>query len=345
MISHTLGDISRADAEAIVNTVNCVGVMGRGVALQIKKEFPKNFKAYKTACERDEVQPGKMFVFETNMFTNPKYIINFPTKKHWRNKSRMEDIESGLEALVDTIRYYNIRSIAIPALGSGNGGLDWNEVLPRIETALRVIPNLQVTIFRPDSTAIKTKSRNAQVMTPGRAALVVLMNRYLVGLMDPFVSLLVVHKLMYFMQEAGEPLHLRYVKEIHGPYAENLDRVLNAVEGHLVSGYADGDNAPDKQLELLPGAVKVAESFLADKRDTLSRFGRVDQLVKGFETSLGLELLATVHWVITRENATGLNDVINKVYDWSKSKKERFTPRQIKIAFETLQSKDWLVNT
>lgn len=342
MIDYTSGDISRADAEAIVNTVNCVGIMGRGVALQIKKEFPKNFKAYKAACERNEVQLGKMFVFETNMFTNPKYIINFPTKKHWRSKSYMEDIESGLKTLVDTIQHYKIRSIAVPALGSGNGGLDWNEVHPRIETALSVIPNLQVTIFEPDSVPVKTKPRNVRVMTSGRAALVVLMDRYLGGLMDPFVSLLEVHKLMYFMQEAGEPLRLRYVKGTRGPYAKNLNRVLNEVEGHLVLGYADGDNAPDKQLELLPKAVENSESFLTDKQDTLSRFGRVDQLVRGFETSEGLELLATVHWVATRENATNSEDVINKVYAWNKSKGERFSPHQIKITFKTLQSKGWI---
>ena len=344
MISHTLGDISRADAVAIVNAVNCVGIMGRGVALQIKKKFPRNFKAYKTACERGEVQPGKMFVFETNMFTNPKYIVNFPTKRHWRNKSRMEDIETGLEALVDIVRRYKIRSIAIPALGCGNGGLDWSEIRPRIETALRTIPNLQVTIFGPDSAAVKTKSRNAQVITLGRAALVALMNRYLNGLMDPFVSLLEVHKLMYFMQEAGEPLHLRYVKGIHGPYSENLGRVLNAIEGHLVSWCADGDDVPDKQLELLPGAVKNAESFLADKQDTLSRFARVNQLIEGFETPSGLELLVTVHWVATREDATDPNDIVNKVHAWNKNKEERFTPRQIKIAFEALRSKSWLAN-
>lgn len=146
------------------------------------------------------------------------------------------------------------------------------------------------------------------------------------------------------MQEAGEPLRLRFVKGTHGPYAENLVRVLNAVEGHLVSGYADGDDAPDKQLELRPGAVENAESFLVSKRDTLSRFSRVDQLLRGFETPSGLELLATVHWVMTRENATSSEDIVGKVHAWNKSKEERFTPRQIKIVFETLQSKGWLVN-
>lgn len=343
MTEFRTGDILRADAEAIVNTVNCVGIMGRGIALQFKNAFPANFKAYEAACKRDEVQPGKMFVFETGTFTNPKYIINFPTKRHWRGKSRMEDIDSGLVALANEIRRRGIRSIAIPPLGSGLGGLNWADVRPRIEAALRDIPNLQVIVFEPNSAPVTTVSREVPTMSAGRAALVVLMNRYLGGLMDPFVTLIEVHKLMYFMQEAGEPLRLRYTKAPYGPYAENLRHVLRAVEGHLVSGYADGGDAPDKQFELVPGAVKDAEAFLSDKHDTAARFDRVAQLVEGFETPFGLELLATVQWVTTRENATSPDDAIAKVYAWNERKK-RFSPRQIGIAFETLQSKGWLVN-
>lgn len=178
-------------------------------------------------------------------------------------------------------------------------------------------------------------------MTPGRAALVVLMYRYLGGLMDPFVSLLEVHKLMYFMQEAGEPLRLQYAKAPYGPYAENLRHVLRAVEGHLVSGYADGGDAPDKQIELVPGAVKDAEAFLADKRETAARFDRVGKLVEGFETPFGLELLATVHWVASHESAISVEDVAAKVYAWN-DRKKHFSSRQIGIAFETLRSKGWL---
>ena len=135
MIEFKTGDILRADAEALVNTVNCVGIMGRGIALQFKNDFPDNFKAYEAACEREEVQPGKMFVFETRTLTNPKFIINFPTKRHWRGKSRMEDIDSGLKALVEEIRTRGIRSIAVPPLGSGLGGLNWADVRPRIVEA------------------------------------------------------------------------------------------------------------------------------------------------------------------------------------------------------------------
>ncbi|MGE3709896.1 MAG: macro domain-containing protein [Hyphomicrobiaceae bacterium] len=341
MIEFKTGDILSADAEALVNTVNCVGIMGRGIALQFKNAFPANFKAYEAACEREEVQPGKMFVFETGTFTNPKYIINFPTKRHWRGKSRIEDIESGLTALVEEIRVRGIRSVAIPPLGSGLGGLNWADVRSRIVEALRGLNDLQVIVFEPNSAPVETKSREVPTMTAGRAALVVLMHRYLGGLMDPFVTLLEVHKLMYFMQEAGEPLRLQYTKAPYGPYAENLRHVLRAVEGHLVSGYADGGDAPDKQLELVPGAVKDAEAFLTETGVTRERFDRVGKLVEGFETPFGLELLSSVHWVASRENVRSAEDAVSKVYAWNERKK-RFSPRQIGIAFDTLRAKGWL---
>jgi O-acetyl-ADP-ribose deacetylase (regulator of RNase III) len=341
MIEIRIGDILSADVEALVNTVNCVGIMGRGIALQFKNDFPENFKAYEAACARKEVQPGKMFVFETGTLTNPKFIINFPTKRHWRGKSRIEDIDSGLKALIEEIRNRGIRSIAIPPLGSGLGGLNWEDVRPRIEAALGGIHDLNVIVFEPNGAPVATKSRDVPNMTLGRAALVALMHRYLGGLMDPFVTLLEVHKLMYFMQEAGEPLRLEYAKAPYGPYAENLRHVFHAVEGHLISGYADGGDEPDKQLELVPGAVRDAEAFLDDKHDTVSRFDRVGKLVEGFETPFGLELLATVHWVATREYASGVEDVVAKVYAWN-DRKKRFSRRQIGIAFETLRAKGWL---
>lgn len=341
MINYTTGDILKADAEAIVNTVNCVGIMGRGIALQFKNAFPDNFKAYKVACDQDEVQPGKMFVFETQTFTNPKFIINFPTKRHWRGKSRMEDIDSGLEALVAEIRERGIRSIAIPPLGSGLGGLNWPEVRVRIEEALHGINDLDVIVYEPNSAPVATQSREVPNMTAGRAALVVLMHRYLAGLMDPFVTLIEVQKLMYFMQAAGAPLRLNYVKHHYGPYADNLRHVLTKIEGHLVSGYHDGGDAPDKQLELVPGAVKDAEVFLSDHSDTKSLFDRVGVLVDGFETPFGLELLATVHWVATQEHATSSEEIIAKVHGWN-DRKRRFSPRQIDLAYQTLQSKGWL---
>ncbi len=344
MIELTSGDILKSEADALVNTVNCVGVMGRGIALQFKNAFPENFKAYAAACKREAVQPGRMFVYETGQLTPPRFIINFPTKRHWRGKSRIEDIEAGLADLAKVIRDKGIRSIAIPPLGSGLGGLDWSEVRPRIERALGQLPDMQVFVYEPKGAPASEKMahvREVPKMTAGRAALVELIQRYLGGLLDPFVTLLEIHKLMYFMQEAGEPLRLKYVKAPYGPYAENLRHVLRAVEGHLIAGYADGGDAPDKPLSLVPGAVSEAKGFLDQHESSRARFERVTRLVEGFESPYGLELLATVHWVMRREGAIQHDSVARQVYDWN-VRKRQFTPRQLAIAEERLMTQGWL---
>lgn len=203
-------------------------------------------------------------VFDTGQLTNPRYIINFPTKRHWRGASRMNDIDAGLKSLVEAIQQHRISSIAIPPLGSGLGALEWEEVKPRIEAAIQPLTDVQVVIYEPmgaPATDKMVQNRKVPKMTAGRAVLVELMQRYLGGLLDPSVTLLEIHKLMYFMQEAGEPLRLKYQKASYGPYAENLRHVLNSIEGHLVSGYADGGDAPDKPLTLVPGAVEDANEF------------------------------------------------------------------------------------
>lgn len=344
MIEYKTGDILREDAEALVNTVNCVGVMGRGIALQFKKAFPQNFKAYAAACQSKKLQPGRMFVFETGQLTPPRYIINFPTKRHWRGKSRMEDIQAGLEDLATRIHEYRIQSVALPPLGSGLGGLEWPKVRAEIERALAPLEDVRVLVYEPDgapATDEMVHNRDIPKMTPGRAALVGLMDRYLRGLLDPFVSLLEVHKLMYFMQEAGEPLRLRYRRAPYGPYAENLRHVFNAIEGHMVVGYADGGDAPDKPLELVPGAAREASAFLKAHTDTLRRFDRVSDLVAGFESPFGLELLSTVHWVLKQDNPESLEEVVKGTYAWSERKRQ-FTPRQIQLAVKVLSTRGWI---
>ena len=342
MIVMTKGDILSADVEALVNTVNCVGISGRGIALQFRNAFPENFKAYEAACRRGEVQPGRMFVFETGQLTNPRYIINFPTKRHWRGKSRMEDIEAGLQDLVHEVRQLGIRSVAVPPLGCGLGGLQWSKVRPTIEAALAALPDVRAIVFVPLPKAAELPGRRrCQRMTSGRAALVGLSSRYLTGLLDPFISLLEVHKLMYFMQEAGEPLRLRYAKAPYGPYAENLRHVLSRIEGHLVSGYADGGDDPEKQIELVPGSVEDATKFLSEHLETHRRFDRVVDLVQGFETPFGLELLSTVHWVTAREGANTVEDALERTYAWNE-RKRRFSPHQIRLAWNVLREKGWL---
>ena len=344
MIEYRSGDILKSGAEALVNTVNCVGVMGRGIALQFKNAFPDNFVAYASACKRGEVQPGRMFVFDTGRLIPPRYIINFPTKRHWRGMSRIEDIDIGLHHLVKVISAKGIRSIAIPPLGSGLGGLDWKEVRQKIEAALSSLVDVRMIVYEPTGAPaheVMANIRDVPKMTAGRAALVELMRRYLAGLLDPFVTLLEVHKLMYFMQEAGEPLRLKYMKGPYGPYAENLRHVLHAIEGHLIAGYADGGDAPDKLLSLVPGAIEDAGRFLEGHPATRQRFDRVAQLVTGFESPDGLELLATVHWVLQHECAMGLDELAACIHAWN-PRKRRFTARQISIAYKVLADKGWI---
>ena len=341
MIEYKNGDILREDVEAIVNTVNCVGIMGRGLALQFKNKFPQNFKEYQLACKNKEVQLGKMFVHQTGQLINPKYIINFPTKGHWKQNSKIEDISNGLDDLITIIEKYSIKSIAIPPLGSGLGGLDWNQVKKLIEEKLKNI-NCTIILFEPlEQKKEKSITKEIPKMTAGRAALIGLMDRYLQGLMDPFISLIEVHKLMYFMQESGEELRLKYKKAQFGPYADNLRHVLNTIEGHFISGYEDGGDAPTKQLKLIPKAVEDAKNYLTNKKNTNENFVKVAKLVDGFETPFGLELLSTVHWIVKNENASNLEEVISKIYNWNERKKQ-FSRKQIQIALDTLVKNDWL---
>ena len=345
MIEYKTGNIFTEDVDALVNSVNCVGFMGRGIALQFKNVFPENFEAYADACKRKEVQPGRMFVYETENLTGPRYIVNFPTKRHWRGKSRMEDIVAGLDALAREIEERGIQSIALPPLGSGLGGLEWADVRSHVESALGGLDGVRVVAFEPDP-ALDDKravrSTKPPKMTKARAVLVTLVNRYLAGLLDPDVTLLEIHKLMYFMQEAGEPLNLRFEKGPYGPYAENLRHMLHPIEGHLVSGYADGGDAPSKPIELVPGAVEDARAFLEDNPETRARFKRVSDLVEGFEDSFGLELLSTVHWVAAKRPSADKQMIADRIYAWN-PRKRQFSPRQIGLAIQTLKDKGWIV--
>lgn len=346
MIKYRIGDIIliSGEVEAMVNTVNCVGVMGRGIALQFKRKFPKNFKAYEALCKRNEIQPGHMFVFETEGMFFPRYIINFPTKRHWRSKSRIEDIESGLDSLVREIRSLGIRSIAVPPLGCGLGGLDWAQVRACIQATLGSLQDVRIVVFEPGGGPADNRPNHSikvPNMTPGRAVVVGLMDRYLRGSLDPFVTLLEVHKLTYFMQAAGEPLRLQFEKGQYGPYATNLRHVLKTIEGHLVSGYSDGGDEPRKELKLVPGALNDAQKFLQSKPEIHARFERVSDLVEGFEEPFGLELLSTVHWIANQEGLHALDDIITSTYAWAKGKKQ-FTEYQIKVAYDILLEKGWI---
>lgn len=342
-IEFTHGNLLTANVEALVNTVNCVGVMGRGIALQFKKAFPENFREYAAACKREEVRPGQMFITERVGLGLPRYLINFPTKRHWKGKSRMEDIEAGLEALAADIRRLGIQSIALPPLGAGLGGLEWPRVRQSIEARLGHLQDVRIVVYEPsEPPPVLTNVTEAPKMTAGRAALVGLMDRYLGGLLDPFVSLIEVQKLMYFLQEAGEELKLDFKKGAYGPYTPTLGKVLRRLEGHLIAGYADGGDDPGKPLALVAGAREDAERFLAKQPVTTARFNRVTRLVDGFETPYGMELLSTVHFAAKHLGASSPGEATTVIHDWN-PRKRQFTPSQINLAWEVLTEQGWLL--
>jgi O-acetyl-ADP-ribose deacetylase (regulator of RNase III)/uncharacterized protein YwgA len=344
MIELKKGNILKQEAEALVNTVNCVGVMGRGIALQFREEYPENYKLYKDACKKKEVKPGHMFVFDTNMMMGPKIIINFPTKRHWKEKSRIEDIEAGLRDLVNILKERNINSVAVPPLGCGLGGLDWNIVRSMIEKAFSVLPDLKIYLFEPEPDILIAPNplqTEKPKLTTGRAALLALIGKYLDALMDESITLLEIHKLMYFMQTSGEPLRLRYQKALYGPYAENLRHVLSLLNGHYISGYDDHVDSPGKSIEVINGAVSAGETFLQNNKQTLDRFNRVCTLINGFESPFGMELLSTVHWVAANEGATDAAQAVALVYAWNERKK-MFTEEHIRIAWQALESHSWI---
>jgi len=342
MVELTKGNILDADVNALVNTVNTVGVMGKGIALQFKQAFPRNYELYRRACERGEVVPSKMFVVPTNRLSNPKFIINFPTKRHWKGKSRMEDITAGLIDLVEFIRRENIQSIAIPPLGCGNGGLDWDDVRPEIMRALSVLPDVKVLVFTPEGAPAVEDMRvstAAPRMNQNRAALVTMMLEY--GIPGYRLTLLEIQKLAYLLQIAGQPLKLKFVKQKYGPYAEELNHVLQRMEGHFIRGY--GDRSREASVRVLPEAVTEASDFLADDNATMERINRVSELIEGFENPHGMELLSTVHWIL-REDPNAKTDpelAVRLVHEWNARKKKIFPRPHILAAYERLIEKGW----
>lgn len=344
MITLANGNLLAADVEALVNTVNCVGVMGKGIALQFKKAFPANFMAYARACKAGEVHLGAMFVFATGSLHNPRFLVNFPTKQDWRSRSRIEDIRTGLQSLVAEIRGRRIRSIAIPPLGCGNGGLDWRDVRPLIESTFALLPEVDVRLYAPGAAPAAVDQpvgSRAPNMTPGRAAVLQLMTRY--AALDYRATQLEIQKLAYFAQEAGQPLKLEFKAHVYGPYADKLHKVLEHLEGHFTRGF-QGDRSPDTEIEVLPAGRAASESFLASDTASRERIERVARLIDGFETPYGLELLGTVHWLCTHGDAPrgDVHGVLEGVRAWNRRKGDLFTEHHVTVALARLREDGWL---
>jgi O-acetyl-ADP-ribose deacetylase (regulator of RNase III) len=344
MIEITKGNLLEADVEALVNTVNCVGFMGKGIALQFKQAFPENFEAYQKDCKAKKVRPGKMLVYETGEIFNPKYIINFPTKRHWRGSSKIEDIAAGLKMLIEEIKHYKIKSVAVPPLGCGLGGLDWNVVRPMIEKSFEEIPEVKVLLYAPkgapDAKEMPVRTGRPK-LTDARALFLKLMEQYLISAYR--LTLLEIQKLAYFLQEAGEPLRLKYEAGLYGPYAHNLNKVLEILEGHFIRGYGDSQK-PDVELELLPRAIDEANTYLASNKNSIERLMKVARIIEGFETPYGMELLSSVHWVAIHNETPAKDEesAIAQIYAWNDRKRNMFKPGHIQIAWRRLQGQGWI---
>lgn len=348
MITEAHGNLLSADVDAVVNTVNTVGVMGKGIALQFRRAYPEMFAEYARAVKAGDVRTGHMHVWPTGQITGPRFVINFPTKRHWRGSSRLDYIEAGLVDLVRVISELKITSIAVPPLGCGNGGLAWRDVEPVIRRALESVPDVDVLLYPPGQTpraAAMTTREEKPGMTPGRAALIALMAGYASRALE-WPSLIESQKLMYFLQESGEPLRLNFIKHHYGPYADNLRHVLRMLEGHYISGFGDGSAPVEKAeaLTLLPGAEDAARPVLDLHPETRKRIERVLELADGFETAYGLELLASVHWA-AHEDPAAADDPTRAEADvraWSPRKGRMFTTDHIRTAWSTLRDRGWL---
>lgn len=309
MIVFTQGNLLDADAEALVNTVNTVGVMGKGIALMFKEAFPENYNAYRDACKRHEVRVGHVFVTERrDVMGGPKWIVNFPTKENWRSPSRLEWIEAGLIDLVKFIRENSVQSIALPPLGSGNGGLDWKNVRSAIVQALGQLEDVAIIVYEPTSIYQNVAKREGvQKLTPARALMTEVIRRYWVLGLD--CTLLEIHKLAYFLERAivtkklSNPLDLQFQANRYGPYSAKLGFLLNALDGSYLhcekrladAGPSDVIGYDDKKIE------RVAVYLRTEAKEYLPALDATSAVIRGFESPLGMELLGTIDWLLHRE--------------------------------------------
>jgi len=338
------GDMFREPVEALVNTVNCVGVMGKGVALEFKKRWPANFKAYKKLCDAKKLQPGQMFVFDTNeLFASegPRFLVNFPTKAHWRSKSQLSYVEDGLDALAQSIRDHRIKSIAIPPLGCGNGGLDWNDVKPLILSKLSALEDVSIVVFAPKEAADEPEHARADFqMTYPRAVLLKGLNE-LEKFFDGSFDRISLQKIAYFLQALGVEFNLGFARQLHGPYSETLKKAYITLENHgMISGFMTGE----RQAHVTNSGCAVADEFLGGcDRDSDGVVDKLSKLIQGYESPYGLELLSSVHWLAHHEGHYPVEKIIEEMIGWNEHKRNSFSEDAIRVAYDRL-SEDGLLN-
>jgi O-acetyl-ADP-ribose deacetylase (regulator of RNase III)/uncharacterized protein YwgA len=339
MIRYTTGNLLDSKAEALVNTVNTVGVMGKGIALQFKNLFPDNFRQYAKACKEKEIKPGKLFVTEEeSLLGGKKIIINFPTKTSWRKPSEYSYIEDGLKDLVKIIHARKIKSIAIPPLGAGNGGLDWNRVKVLLENYLKDI-DCEVQIFEPSAAIVEALKKERVKLTPARAMLLAVM--YDLVKNGEFVSEFSAEKVAYFLQRFGakETFKLEYQPNFYGPYSGKVKHVLYYLNGSYITGYSSKDKKPFEELGLISDAEEDVNSFLNEHQTEKEIVSKTKQFLSGFYSPFALELLSTIDFIIDHKKANSLDEISAYLETWSDRKKTMFNnPRFIQIAVKHIHA-------
>lgn len=338
MIKFTKGNILESDAQALVNTVNTVGVMGKGIALQFKRAFPNNYKAYSKACKNDLVDIGKLFVFkDMNLTTGEKIIINFPTKKHWRNSSEYTFIETGLDDLIRIIESHNIQSIAIPPLGAGNGGLNWARVKKIIETKLKDI-DIEIFIYEP-SEFLKEKLKTERVkLTKARALLLYTLFDLVKN--GEFVSEFSSEKVCYFLQKFGAKKYfkLEFHENFYGPYSGKVRFVLNVLNGSYVMGYSDMNKKPFDPLTLVADSYPVVKEFVENDEELLNIANNTTRFLSGFYSDFSLELLSSIDYIVTKKRAFDELIIADELANWNARKRSIFSnPNFTRIAIDHIR--------
>lgn len=342
MIHFIVGNLLESNAQALVNTVNTDGVMGKGIALQFKNQFPNNFKAYAKACKNGTIGIGNSFVYEEETLLNgSKLIINFPTKTSWRKPSEYEYITKGLANLIDIIKEYQIQSIAIPPLGAGNGGLDWNQVKTLLIDYLQDL-ECNIYIYEPN-TAIKEILKKERVaLTPARAMLLTML--YDLVKNGEFISEFSAEKIAYFLQKFGakDEFKLEFKKHFYGPYSGKVKHVLYYLNGSYITGYSSKDKKPFDNLGIITEAEEEITAYLnlPKHRKYLEIVNKTKSFLSGFYSNFGLELLSTVDFIKETENIHDSQLIKDKIENWSDRKRTLFTtkPQFIDIALKNLNS-------
>lgn len=339
MIKYLTGNILDSEAEALVNTVNTVGVMGKGIALQFKRAYPNNYKSYNQACKNEEVEVGKLFVTKDGSVTSgEKIIINFPTKKDWRKPSEYEFIEKGLKDLLSVIDNYNIKSIAIPPLGAGNGGLEWEKVKSMISQYLDKL-DIEILVYEP-TTFIKEKLKKERVkLTDARALL--LYTLYDLVRNGEYVSEFSSEKVAYFLQRFGARRYfkLTYEPNFYGPYSGKVRYLLNALNGSYIIGYSDMNKKPFEPLTLVADGYEEVKKYIEMKPELKSIAIKTINFLNGFYSDFALELLSSIDFISLSEKSFNRKIIINKLETWSDRKRSMFSnPKYLDISLRHLNN-------